>query len=72
MSLTSAGRRNFGEFIGGYVEPMKARYVGVSSGRDLGECSSLAAVTWGQRASIGGLPQRLAHFKNCLAVGAQT
>lgn len=37
---------------------MTARYVGVASGKDLGECSNLAAVTWGQRAPIGGLPDR--------------
>ncbi len=53
-----AGRRNFGDFISGYVEPIKARYIGVDTGKDLGECSNLAAVTWGQRAAIGGLPHR--------------
>jgi hypothetical protein len=54
-----AGRRNFSDFIAGYVEPIKARYIGVNTGKDLGECSNLAAVTWGQRAAIGGLPHRL-------------
>lgn len=53
-----AGRRNFSDFIAGYVEPIKARYIGVNTGKDLGECSNLAAVTWGQRAAIGGLPHR--------------
>lgn len=57
-AFITAGRRNFGSFIAGYVEPMKARYVAVDSGKDLGECSNLAAMTWGQRASIGGLPHR--------------
>lgn len=56
--LCFIGRRKFGDFIAGYVEPIKARYIGVTSGKDLGECSNLAAVTWGQRAAIGGLPNR--------------
>ena len=56
--MGTSGRRNFADFISGYVEPMTARYVGVASGKDLGECSNLAAVTWGQRAPIGGLPDR--------------
>ena len=53
-----AGRRNFADFISGYVEPMEARYAGVSTGRHMGDCPNLAAVTWGQRAPIGGLPER--------------
>ncbi|KAL3152537.1 hypothetical protein ABBQ32_001565 [Trebouxia sp. C0010 RCD-2024] len=57
------GRRKFAQFIGGYVEPMRAQFVGVDTGRILGECSNLAAVTWGQGAAIGGHPYR------CFVVG---
>lgn len=54
------GRRHFARFIGGYVEPMKAKYLSVGTGRVLGECSNLAGVTWGQGAAIGGHPYRSA------------
>ncbi|DBB10852.1 TPA: hypothetical protein ACH3X3_007325 [Trebouxia sp. C0006] len=53
-----SGRRKYGDLIAGYVEPIKARYIGVNTSKDLGECSNLAAVTWGQRAAIGGLLHR--------------
>ena len=42
------------------MEPMRAKYVAVDTGRVLGECSNLAAVTWGQGAAIGGHPYRSA------------
>lgn len=53
-----AGRRNFAHFIAGYAEPMRAHYLGVDTGRILGQCSNLSAVTWGQGAAIGGHPYR--------------
>ena len=53
-----AGRRNFAHFIAGYAEPKQAQYVGVDTGRILGQCSNLSAVTWGQGAAIGGHPYR--------------
>ena len=37
---------------------MQAQYVGVDTGRTLGQCSNLSAVTWGQGAAIGGHPYR--------------
>lgn len=37
---------------------MQAQYVGVDTGQVVGQCSNLAAVTWGQGAAIGGHPYR--------------
>ena len=39
---------------------MQAQYVGIDTGRNLGQCSNLSAVTWGQGAAIGGHPHRSA------------
>ena len=39
---------------------MQAQYVGIDTGRTLGQCSNLSAVTWGQGAAIGGHPYRSA------------
>ena len=52
------GRRNFGEFLEEYVPPLAGRFVDVDSGKDLGPCSNLTAVTHGQRPGIGGATGR--------------
>eukprot|EP00891_Asterochloris_glomerata_P002901 jgi/Astpho2/2901/Aster-01051 len=52
------GRRDFGDFMSQYVAPMPGQFVDVDSGRVLGPCSNILAVTWGQRSAIGGMPDR--------------
>lgn len=54
-----AGRRRFGDFLAEYSEPLPGHYVDVDSGSEIGRCQNMAAVTYGQRASIGGNPDRL-------------
>lgn len=52
------GRRNFGAFLNEYVEPKPGTYVDVETGRNLGTCPDILAVTCGQRPGVGGLPER--------------
>ena len=53
-----AGRRKFGDFLAQYAAPMAGTYTDVDTGATLGECGNMAAVTYGQRASIGGNSDR--------------
>ena len=57
-ALLCAGRRDFGDFMSQYVAPVPGQFVDVDSGRVLGPCSNILAVTWGQRSAIGGMPDR--------------
>ena len=57
-ALLCAGRRDFGDFMSQYVEPVPGQFVDVDTGRVLGPCSNTLAVTWGQRSAIGGMPDR--------------
>ncbi|KAL6784700.1 hypothetical protein ACKKBF_B02850 [Auxenochlorella protothecoides x Auxenochlorella symbiontica] len=52
------GRRRFGAFLEQYLAPLPGRYRDVDSGADLGPAANLLALTLGQRASVGGGPQR--------------
>lgn len=54
----SAGRRRFSEFLANFADPLPGDFVDVDTGVILGRCANLAAVTYGQRASIGGSPGR--------------
>lgn len=53
-----AGRRDFGEFIAEYAGAVPGIFVDVESGKVVGACANMAAVTHGQGAGISGLPQR--------------
>ncbi len=52
------GRRQFGDFIAEFAQPVPGTFVDVESGEALGNCANLAAVTHGQGAGISGLPER--------------
>jgi tRNA U34 2-thiouridine synthase MnmA/TrmU len=52
------GRRSFGDFMAQYVPRLPGEYVCVESGRTLGSCADVLAVTNGQRASIGGMLEK--------------
>ena len=52
------GRRNFGEFIEGYVEKLPGVFVDVDSMKILGVCPNILALTYGQGAGIGGQVHR--------------
>jgi tRNA (5-methylaminomethyl-2-thiouridylate)-methyltransferase len=52
------GRRNFGAFLKEYVEPKPGIYIDVDTGRTLGTCPDILAVTCGQRPGVGGLSER--------------
>ena len=58
QSKPPAGRRSFGDFLAQYIEPCPGRFVCVDGGADLGPCPDVLAVTHGQRAGVGGAPQR--------------
>lgn len=53
-----AGRRKFGDFLAEYAAPMRGSYVDVDTGQVLGSCENMTAVTYGQRPSLGGSPER--------------
>ncbi|WIA20569.1 hypothetical protein OEZ85_004959 [Tetradesmus obliquus] len=54
------GRRSFGKFLEDYLPPKPGVYVEVDSGRELGGCANMLAVTVGQRAvGLGGQQQRV-------------
>ncbi len=56
--MCQTGRREFGEFIAEYSGAIPGTFVDVESGKALGSCANLAAVTHGQGAGISGLPER--------------
>lgn len=58
-SRPCSGRRNFGDFLSQYLPPLPGAYVDVDSGRRLGPCPDLHAVTHGQRPGIGGAHDRV-------------
>ena len=53
------GRRNFGDFIDGYIEQSPGDFVCVERGEVLGRHRGLACYTPGQRARLGGRAQPL-------------
>ena len=56
--LCTPGRRDFADFLGQYAASVPGEFVDVDSGTVLGSCPNLTAVTIGQRAGIGGAPDR--------------
>jgi tRNA U34 2-thiouridine synthase MnmA/TrmU len=64
------GRRSFGRFLEDYLTPKPGVYVDVESGRQLGTCANMLAVTVGQRAvGLGGQQQRVYVAGKDLAAG---
>ena len=55
-----AGRREFGDFISDYTAPVPGHYVDVDTGRELGACANMLALTLGQGSGISGLGSRSA------------
>lgn len=54
------GKRSFGHFLEDYIPRKSGVYVDVDSGRTLGECHNILAVTGGQRAlGLGGQQTRV-------------
>lgn len=54
------GKRSFGQFLENYIPPKPGVYVDVDSGKTLGRCHNLLAVTVGQRAiGLGGQEDRV-------------
>eukprot|EP00775_Hariotina_reticulata_P007639 gene7639-7841_t len=54
------GRRSFGRFLENYLRPRPGVYVDVMSGKTLGPCSNMLAVTIGQHAvGLGGQKARM-------------
>ncbi|KAF8062775.1 PDIL5-4 [Scenedesmus sp. PABB004] len=54
------GRRSFGRFVEAYLPPAPGTYVDVDSGRALGRCANMLALTVGQRAAgLGGQAGRV-------------
>ena len=48
------GRRRFSNFLESYLPPRAGVYLDAVSGRILGRCSNMLAITGGQRAGLGG------------------
>lgn len=48
------GRRRFGEFLEQYLDPVPGEFVDAETGRRLGPCPNLLALTVGQRAGLAG------------------
>ena len=59
MGICFIGKRNFRSFLHQYVPPRPGHFVDVDSGRALGPHQGWHTYTVGQRALIGGMPQRL-------------
>ena len=54
------GRRTFGAFISSYAEPVAGRFEDVTTGKDVGTCANMLAITLGQGSGISGLKSRCA------------
>ena len=67
MPGSHAGRRDFGEFLEEYTAAIPGTFVDVDTGRALGSCPNLAAVTHGQGAGIGGLPDKCEQTLWCIS-----
>lgn len=54
------GRRSFGRFLEDFIPPRPGSYVDVNSGKTLGQCHNMLAMTVGQRAlGLGGQQHRV-------------
>ena len=58
MGICFIGKRNFADFLEGYLPQFPGRFVCADSGRDVGEHRGYAVYTPGQRARVGGLHTR--------------
>eukprot|EP00879_Flechtneria_rotunda_P003431 GHRR01003659.1.p1 GENE.GHRR01003659.1~~GHRR01003659.1.p1 ORF type:complete len:686 (+),score=221.38 GHRR01003659.1:902-2959(+) len=53
------GRRSFGRFLEDYIQPKPGAYIDVDSGKTLGPCANMLALTVGQKAlGLGGQKAR--------------
>lgn len=53
------GRRNFADFLSEYVPAVPGKFIDVDTGRYVGTCRNITAVTLGQRPRIGGASDRM-------------
>ena len=55
MGICFIGKRDFGDFLTGYLPQASGKFVCVESGRTIGEHKGYALYTPGQRARVGGM-----------------